>query len=346
MADGIDAALVLRVCIDARNLPAAAVNGTSVYTVELLKHLPGSVEASVLVNSSGLRGAFQRLGFRTVEMPSGDCQIFHRPSQIYHPEALELFLHSPAIPVITFLDLIAYRAPALFASFDDHQQYRALSFASLHSAQAVLAISEHSRREIIDEFQLPPEMVHAVHLGVDAAFFGKQDRQKNLEVLRRRGIASSYFFCSGSDYPHKNLSLLLRGYAWLRSLWKGPGPVPGLVLIGRPSGGGIFELGEHPAQGVRSLGAVDRDDLPALYQEALAFVYPSSYEGFGLPILEAMAAGTPVLCSRLTSVPEVAGDAALYLDALSLHELAGRMLALATDADPRGRLVGGGRERP
>src|SRR6266851_6938155 len=222
------AALVLRVCIDARNLPAAMANGTSVYAVELLKHLPGPVEASVLVNGSKLRGAFERLGFQAVETLPAHCQVFHRPSQFYHPEALDLFLRSPALPVITFLDLIAYRAPALFASFDDYRQYRALSFASLHSAQALLAISEHGRREIIDEFHLPSERVHAIHLGVDASFFGKQDRQRNLEVLRRRGIAGPYFFCSGSDYPHKNLGLLLKAYAWLRSLWKGPGPVPRL----------------------------------------------------------------------------------------------------------------------
>jgi len=113
------------------------------------------------------------------------------------------------------------------------------------------------------------------------------------------------------------------------------------VLAGPRSGapGGIFELGPAPAPGVRYLGAVDRSELPALYQEALAFVFPSSYEGFGLPLLEAMAAGTPVLCSRLNSLPEVAGEAALYLDDFSLDDFARKLLALVSDAALRDRLI-------
>jgi alpha-1,3-rhamnosyl/mannosyltransferase len=330
-------------------LPASAVIGTSVYAMELLKHLPRSIDLSVLVSSPELRAAFQPLGLRIVDdfHELGECQIFHRPSQFFHPDALELFLNVPAHPVITFLDLISYRTPALFGNYDAYQQHRALAFASLHAAQAVLTISEHSRREIIDEFRLPPERVHAIHLGVDQQFFGKRERQKNLEVLRKWGITGPYFFCSGRDYPHKNLGLLLQGYALLRSIWKGPGQVPGLVLVGNPSHapGAVFDLGKAPAPGVKYLGTVDREEVPALYQESLAFVYPSTYEGFGLPILEAMAGGTPVLCSRLTSVPEVAGDAALYLDELSLNELAEKMVKLATDEELRRRLIDAGLER-
>jgi len=128
-------------------------------------------------------------------------------------------LKSPALPVITCLDLISYRTPALSVSFEAYRLHRGLLFASLYGAQAVLAISEHGRREIVDEFRLPPGRVHCTPLGVDASFFGTRDAVKNGEVLRRHGIDPPYFLCSGSDYPHKNLSLLLRGYGWLRSLW-------------------------------------------------------------------------------------------------------------------------------
>ena len=337
----------MKVCLDVRSVPAGSVNGTGVYAMEILRRL--RADTCVFVQGDEQRATFQALGIPTIETLAelGGCRIFHRPSQIYDPASLELFLKSPAPPLITCLDLISYRAPALFGSFSAYQRFCGFLFASLSTARAVLTISEHGRREILEEFHLPPERVHCTPLGVDGAWFSARDPVKSGEVLRKHGLAGRYFLCAGSDLPHKNLSLLLRGYAWLRARWKPPESPPGLVLIGHRSGapGGVFDLGAAPAEGVRYLGAVDRDDVPALYQEALALVYPSAYEGFGLPVLEAMAAGIPVLCSPLTSIPEVAGDASLYLEDFSMDELAQRMMALATDETLRGRLIDAGRKR-
>jgi len=337
----------LKVCLDLRSILPGSVNGTSVYAVELVRRMP--VDACAFVSGPEQRAVFKALGVRTIETVAelAECRIFHRPSQIYDRPSLDLFLGSPALPVITCLDLISYRTPSLFGSFDVYRRFRGMLFASLTSAQAVFAISEYGRREIIDEFHLPPDRVHCTYPGVDASLFESRDASNGGDVLRRHGISRSYFLHAGTDLPHKNLALLLRSYAWLRALWKRPEPVPELILIGHRSGvpGGVFDLGAAPAAGVRYLGAVDRQDVPALYQQALALVYPSSYEGFGLPILEAMAAGTPVLCSRLTSIPEVAGDAALYLEELSMDEIAERMMALASDEVLRRRLIEAGRKR-
>lgn len=250
--------------------------------------------------------------------------VFHRPSQVYDRAALDRFLGEKR-RVITYLDLISYRTPALFPSREAHERYCTFSRDSLQAADAVIAISEYVRREILDEFGVE---AHAIPLGVDSELFARPSAA--------RPWPRPYYLCVSSDYPHKNLGLLLRAYAWLR-------PEADLLLTGhRTKTPGIYELGPNPAPGVHYLGEVDRSKLPALYQHALAFIYPSTYEGFGLPVLEAMAAGTPVICARLTSVPEVAGDAALFLDELSMDELADRMREVGA---VRERLVAAGRER-
>ena len=320
------------VCIDGTDIPPGVANGTGVYAVELARRLPDAIVTTV----PKLERALQSLGLRTAtRVPA--CDVFHRPSQIFSRAALDTFLRAPGRAVLTYLDLIAYRTPSLFPDAAAHERYCALSFASLKAAQAVIAISEHARREILDEFELPAERVHVTPLGVDAGFFG---------TLRAPVYNARYFFITSSDFPHKNLALLLRAYAWLRARWRSPEPLPDLVMAGqRTRTGGVYDLGAEPAPGVKWLGTVERSTLAALYQHAVGFVYPSSYEGFGLPVLEAMAAGTPVVCARLTSLPEVAGEAALYLDDLSMDELAARMLALATDSALRSRLIALGRER-
>jgi alpha-1,3-rhamnosyl/mannosyltransferase len=288
----------VRVYVD---LPAASgATGTGVYGYELVRHLPA--------------GMVVRDGY----------DVFHRPSQIYDVAALDRFLREKK-RVLTYLDLISYRTPTLFASREAHERYCQFSRAALEAADAVIAISEYGRREILDEFGVE---AHAIPLGVDADFFARP--------APVRPWPRPYFLCVSSDYPHKNLALLLRTYAWLR-------PEADLLFTGhRTKTPGIYELGPDPAPGVHYLGEVDRSKLPALYQHAEAFIYPSTYEGFGLPVLEAMAAGTPVICARLTSVPEVAGDAALYLDELSMDELADRMRSVSAMRD---RLVAAGRER-
>src|SRR4051794_34690686 len=188
--------MTISVCIDVRSLPAGMVNGTGVYAMELLQHLPASIERTVLTRDARQRAELDRLGFRE----GGAAQVFHRPSQFFRRASLQAFLEAP-LPVITYLDLISYRTPSHFESEALHRQYCALSLAAVHAAQAVLAISEHARREIVEELQLPGERVHAIPLGVDAEFFARS---------APRRIEGDYFLCTGSDYPHKNLAPLLR----------------------------------------------------------------------------------------------------------------------------------------
>jgi glycosyltransferase involved in cell wall biosynthesis len=337
------------VCLDGRHIVGLRENGTGVHAAELAKALVKhtDVKLSVWVRSPEQRAFFERQGVRAVDaLDTPPPQVLHRSAQVLRPEELRSLLDAPSHAVISYQDLIAYRAPTTHPNYGLFRRYRALSFASLHAAQAVIAISEHNRQEIISELQVPPERVHTVHLGVDVESFADRDETANQKVLEKHSLVGPFLLSAGSDFAHKNLRLLVEGYQLFFAGWKHRSPVPKLVFIGpRTKGrGALYDDTELP-EGVRYLGTVEPDEVRALFQESSAYFFPTAYEGFGLPVLEAMAAGTPVVCSNLTSVPEVAGDAALYLESFSPEEIAARMLSVTTDAGLRQHLVAAGHDQ-
>jgi glycosyltransferase involved in cell wall biosynthesis len=336
----------LSVCIDARYLPADAVNGTGVYAVELgrglLEHTPARVSWLVATTAQrdALRSLLAPVYLEGQAVPEMD--VVHRPAQVFNPKDLAWLLHAPAPLVITYQDLIAYRAASAHASGEAHELYQLLSRLSVRSAQAIVAISHHNRAEVVRDLQIPAEQVHVVHHGVHADRLGRRDVAENTRLLRGLRVSDRFFFAVGSDYAHKNVRLLLAAYQQFRSLWRGPGATAELAIIGHPSGtiDGVFPtLRESPPPGVRYLGGVSDAELVALYQESIALAYPSAYEGFGLPILEAMAARTPVLCSRCSSLPEVAGEAACYIDTFSDAAVARQLFELASREELRQKLI-------
>jgi glycosyltransferase involved in cell wall biosynthesis len=339
----------ITVCLDLRYLLEQAINGSGVYAVELaralVEHTPSDVFC--LVTSEPQRQGLARLGLRVHRegeaLPAFD--VVHRPSQVFWAPDLRWLLRAPAPMVLTFQDLIAYRVPTAFPSPQEHAVYREVSHLSARAAQAVIAISEHNRGEIVSELLVPTDRVHVVHHGVHAQRFARRDAEGNRARLRALGLSDSFFFAVGADYAHKNLRLLLAAYASVRSRWAGPGPAPSLALAGHTSktADGVYpRLREAAPPGVVFLDQVPDETLVALYQESLALMFPSAYEGFGLPILEAMAASTPVVGIRASAVPEVTSDAALLVDEPSDLALAEAMLALATRTELRSSLIARG----
>jgi len=339
------------VCINARHLDSSKVHDTEVYALQLAKNLKEHTDLEVvgLANTPDQERLLAEIGIesRTREHSERE-QIFHHPTQIFDSRDFDLFLSAPGHAVITFHDLIAWRTPSAHRSIDHFEQYVAMCFAALQSAQAVIAGSNYNRDEIVREFHLPPERVQIVYPGVDPTAFEARTEGDDRSRLEALGLRKPFFLYAGSDHAHKNLKLLLTAYALFKHRFRdGTKPSPELVLIGAPSRsvGSMYDRDEAWPPGVRYLGALDGADVRLVYRAALAFVFPSAYEGFGLPVLEAMAAGIPLVCSSLTSLPELAGDAALYIKDFSPEEIAHLMLKVATSTDVRRSLVREGRGR-
>ena len=180
--------------------------------------------------------------------------------------------------------------------------YRRLVYGwTVRKSRIVITISEHARTALVERLGLAPERVRAIHLGVD------HDRFRPGESPRE-----PFLLYPANGWPHKNHRRLFEALALVRR----ERPELRLVLTG--AGHDRLSL----PVGVESRGHVPLDELVALYCSAAALVYPSLYEGFGIPCVEAMACGCPVACSRVASLPEVCGDAAVYFDPLSVESIA------------------------
>lgn len=198
-------------------------------------------------------------------------------------------------------------------------------------AAHVLTISEYVRQEILDEFQLPPEMVTTVPLA-PAPHFAPRPSAQVMTTLARLGILGPYLLFAGTLEPRKNLNLLIEALPLMRQEIV-------LVLAGWSGWGDKTWLENLHASGLDQrvilCGYVSDEDLACLYSGASILVYPSLYEGFGLPILEAMACGCPVVCADSSCLPETAGDAAVLVNPHDPEELAGTLDHLLEDNTER-----------
>ena len=189
-------------------------------------------------------------------------------------------------------------------------------------ARRLIVVSDNTRKDLVHFFPEAEGKTITIYPGIDADFKPVQGDPFN-HALKKHSLTPGYLLYVGNLRASKNTEGLLAAYAIMRE--KNP-RVPPLVLAGQ-NFLKKYDQGKFPA-GVRALGSVPREDLPALYSGASIFIFPSFYEGFGLPPLEAMACGTPVVVSRSASLPEVCADAADYVDPNSPSHIAETVLAL------------------
>ena len=231
--------------------------------------------------------------------------------------------------------------------FFERQAWNAMVWSSVRFSHALIAVSQTSRQDVIDVYKTHPARIHVVHHGVERLFFRIAEAAAPDEsLLRQAGVPQCrYLLAVSTIHPHKNWLRMLDAYAMLVK----EGRDEHLVvagLAGKASRDVSSRLKDPLlASRVHLLGWQPRNVLVALFQSAEALVFPSTFEGFGMPVLEAFAAGLPVACSDIPPLEEVAGDAALRFDPHSPAEMADTIRRVLDDAELRAALVARGKIR-
>ncbi len=338
--------------------------GIGRYTRGLIGALPALDRENsyrLFVAGRGVRGAVPAgPNFSARWLPLTDRETSLLWQRLRLPVPIELFLgkldlfHSPdfVLPpvlsgrkVLTVHDLSFLRVPECA-----HPVLRRYLLdvvpRSVRRADLVLADSHSTRHDVIELLAVPPERVRVVYAGVEDRFRPVGEPGELDAVRLQYRLERPFILGLGTLEPRKNFTGLIEAYAALRERRRLPHD---LVIVG---GKGwlyepIFERVESLGLGdrVRFLGHVPDADLPALYSLAACFAYPSFYEGFGIPVLEAMACGTPVVTARTSSLPEVAGEAAVYVDPYNTESLVEGLDRALHDEALRATLREGGRER-
>jgi glycosyltransferase involved in cell wall biosynthesis len=320
----------LDVIVNGRSL-GRRLTGVERFTVQLLRHLKGRV--------------------RIVQPPMWLAgPVGHAWEQLYLPLMVgrAAILLSPANTgpvsisrqVVTIHDL----SPL------DHPQWFRPAFARLYQALlprlvarslAVIVPSRFTRQRLLAYPWARPQTIFVVPAGVDHAFFYPRSPAEVHAIRLRHELSGEYFLAVGSLQPRKNLTALLAAWKLLAAGW----PQLSLVLVGASAPHFGRQVFEPAPAGVRFLGYIPDRDLPALYSGALALVSPSLEEGFGLPLLEAMACATPVAASNAGALPELVGGCGLLFDPHQPQAIAACLEGLAEDPRLRRHLAASGLER-
>jgi glycosyltransferase involved in cell wall biosynthesis len=334
----------MRVAIDARKLHDF---GIGTYIRNLLRHLARidtETEYVLLCHETDLGVATQLApNFRTVLEPSPNYSIreqIHVPwvlmrerPDVYHAPHYVL---PPAVrcrSVVTIHDTIHLTFPQYLPNRAAYAYARASMWVAAHRSDRILTVSEASKRDILHFFKVPEDKVVVVYNAIDERFSRDPLPEDVARVKERFQLDQRFVLYVGNIKPHKNLVRLIEAFHALRV---GELEDLKLLIIGD-------EISKFPAlrravhqhklhKHVRFLGYLPDDTLAILYRLAAVFVFPSLYEGFGLPPLEAMVSGTPVVTSNISSLPEVVGDAALLVDPYDIESIVGGMRRVLTDS--------------
>lgn len=339
----------MRIAIDASRVSVAERTGTERYSYELIAALARvDRRRSYTLYTNGLPAALPPLGpnfaLRSIPLRRlwtharlGPALARDRPDLLFVPAHVVPLAHPASVVTVHDLGYLSFP--------EAHTARRRLELHlttrwSLRAARRVIAISHATRADLLRRYGADPARVAVVHHGLGGGFRPVEDPAAVAAAMARHGLTAPYFLYVGTVQPRKNLGRLIEAFAAATA--GAGGPPHTLAIAGRR--GWLSDTIERRAAElgaagrVRMLGYLPDADLPALLSGATAFLFPSLYEGFGMPVLEAMACGAPVLTSTTSSLPEVAGDAALLVDPADTAAIAAAIGRLAADAALRAEL--------
>ncbi len=289
-----------------------------------------------------IRGVFKCLsGYDILNWQLKDLavDIIHHPLTTLNPSGL------PHPAVLTFHDLQHEFFPQHFTKAELNKRRREYFF-SVHKARAVIAISQHVKDCLIDRYDVPVEKIHVVYHGYSGRFKMVENKENLSAIAAKYSLARPFMIYPAATWSHKNHLRLLGAVKVMVDRGRFNGE---LLLTGASMGFHSQVVGEIDRLGlegvVRWLGCVPGEDLPSLYNLARMMVFPSLFEGFGLPVIEAMACGCPAAISNTTALPEIAGGAAALFDAESIEDIAETIGQVWEDETLRDTLLRSGLER-
>jgi glycosyltransferase involved in cell wall biosynthesis len=345
----------MRIAIDASPAAKERRTGTEFYTLHLilaLARLDTSNEYTLLLNDrmtqefQGLPANFQprllpqRWLWAQTRLPRELRR--DRPDVFFAPANVIPFFHPP-VCVTTIHDVAFHFFPECYSPFVRWYLDLTTRFA-LRRAVKIIAVSQATKEDLVSVYGVDPAQVEVVHSGVPKAERGPPTQEKIARALLRLEITAPYLLFLGRLETKKNVHRIVEAFFEL----KGRG-IPHQLVLGGTPGVGFSEvkrlIDDSPYAGDVILTGYVGEEKAQLYAGADVFVFPSLYEGFGFPVLEAAGYGTPVVTSRSSSLAEVAGDAALLVDPLDVEELAEAVYKLIHDRELRSRSVQRGYER-
>ncbi len=270
----------------------------------------GAVEnkQQTLLPGRALYYSWKKFAFPPLEWVTGSSDLLHFPNFIARP-------FNKGKAVVTIHDLSFVRYPQ-FAEKKNLDYLNHWIPDSVKRASRILVVSEFTKQELIDIYDVPEEKVVVAHNGVRSDFVPVNDAARVAALREKYQLPDKFALAVGTLEPRKNYSLLVKAYQVLKKSHK---KCPPLIFVGPPGWNKEYErlkkmVAEKKLEkSIRFLFYVDDEDMVPFYSAATTLLFPSVYEGFGLPVLEAMACGTPVICSNAASLPEVAGSAAITL---------------------------------